>query len=387
MDVYVYSEGRPPGVHGNMYGIPYKLLDWIDVTNLNYRTLSKNTNARCLFEHPLHSSHTNKIDWDSLSENTAPWATHLLEQQPEKINWYVLSGNPSTHAIRMLRQEINRVNNLTYAQKLLETCVETYIRWTDFFMGTYNYEKYVYTKIDWHHLSANPGAMKLLEEEYNRDPQNHRIDDSGLTQNPKMNAWAMNLLEETYTKKPLMWDWLSGNPSPFAKQLLEKYPEKINWHELSKNSSPWAIQLLEQHSSQANKIDWYNLSRNTSPFAIRLLEETYKKNPQKISWYSLSENTQAIHILEQSILEQKYGNGNDTIGWIALSSNPKAIHILEQHPDKIHYTVFSRNPAIFTYDYHQMKIDKHELHEDLIRTVFHPDNIQCFLGWGFYTDE
>lgn len=387
MDVYVDSLGRQNEVHGNM--IPCKLLDWIDVTKLNWSALSKNNNAKNLLEHPLHSSHTNKINWDSLSENTAPWATHLLEQHSGKINWYVLSGNPSTHAIRMLRQEINRVNNLTYAQKLLETCVETHIKWMDFFMGTYNYEKYVYTKINWYHLSANPGAIELLEEEYTRNPQNHRIDDSGLTQNPKMNAWAMNLLEETYTKKPLMcdwlsWDWLSGNPSPFAKQLLEKYPEKINWHELSKNSSPWAIQLLEQ---KPDKIDWYNLSRNTSPFAIRLLEETYKKNPQKISWYSLSENTQAIHILEQSILEKKYGNGNDTVGWIALSSNPKAIHILEQHPDKIHYTVFSRNPAIFTYDYHQMKMDKHELHEDLIRTVFHPDNIQCFLGWGFYTDE
>ena len=385
MNVYAYSDGRPPGVHMDM--IPCKLLDWIDVTKLNWSALSKNKNAKNLLEHPLHSSHTNKINWDSLSENTAPWATYLLEQHPlhsGKINWYVLSGNPSTHAIRMLRQEINRVNNRTYAEKLVESWVEMHMKWMDFFMGTYNYEKHVYTKIDWYHLSANPGAMELLEEEYTRNPQNHRIDDSGLTQNPKMNAWAMNLLEETYTKKPLMWDWLSGNPSPFAKQLLEKYPEKINWHELSKNSSPWAIQLLEQ---QPNKIDWYNLSRNTSPFAIRLLEETYKKNPQKISWYSLSENTQAIHILEQSILEQKYGNGNDTIGWIALSSNPKAIHILEQHPDKIHYTVFSRNPAIFTYDYHQMKIDKHELHEDLIRTVFHPDNIQCFLGWGFYTDE
>lgn len=377
MHVYAYSDGRPQGVHMNM--IPYKLLDWIDVTKVNYRTLSKNPNAKKLLEH-------DKIDWVSLSENTAPWATHLLEQHPDKINWYVLSGNPSTHAIRMLRQEINRVNNRTYAQKLVETWVEIHMKWMDFFMGTYNYEKYCYTKIDWHRLSANPGAMELLEEEYNRDPQNHRIDDSGLIQNPKMNAWAMNLLEETYTKKPLMWDWLSRNPSPFAKQLLEKYPEKINWHELSSNASPWAIQLLEQqplHSSQANKIDWYNLSRNTSPFAIRLLEETYKKDPQKISWYSLSENTQAIHILEQSILEKKYGNGKDTIGWIALSSNPKAVHILERHPDKIHYTVFSRNPAIFTYDYDQMKMDKRELHEDLIRTMFHPDNIQCFAGWGF----
>ena len=207
--------------------IPYKLLDWIDVTKLIYRTLSKNPNAKNLLEkNPLYSSHTNKIDWDSLSENTAPWATYLLEQHPEKINWYVLSGNPSTHAICMLRQEINRVNNLTYTQKLLETCVETHMKCMDFFMGTYNYEKYVYTKIDWYHLSANPGAMELLEEEYTRNPQthmvfdllsfgvggylhslslyppvhNHRIDDSGLIQNPKMNAWAMNLLEETYTK-------------------------------------------------------------------------------------------------------------------------------------------------------------------------------------------
>lgn len=376
MVVYVYSDRELKEVHGNM--IPYKLLDWIDVTKLNWSDLSKNENAKNLLE-----QNPDKINWEKLSENTSPFATHLLEKHPEKINWYVLSRNPSTHAIHMLRQEINRINNRTYVEKLVESCVETHMKLMDFFMGTYNYEEFVYTKIDWYHLSANPGAMELLEEEYNRDPRNHRIDPDGLTRNPKMNAWAMNLLEETYTKKEIMLSWLSGNPSPFAKQLLEKYPEKINWHELSKNSSPWAIQLLEQQPLHSDKIDWYNLSLNTSPFAIRLLEEMYKKNPQKISWYSLSQNTQAIHILEQSILEQKYGNGNDTIGWIALSSNTKAIHILEQHPDKIHYKVISRNPAIFTYDYEQMKQTKNRLHEDLIQTMFHPDNIQCFAGWGF----
>ena len=47
----------------------YKLLDWIPLEKLNYSILS---------------------------ENPAPVAIHILEQNPDKIEWKMLSKNPAT---------------------------------------------------------------------------------------------------------------------------------------------------------------------------------------------------------------------------------------------------------------------------------------------------
>ena len=65
--------------------------------------------------------------------------------------------------------------------------------------------------------------------------------------------------------------------------------------------------------------------------------------------------------------------------------NPAAMYLLEKHPEKIHWDLLSANPSIFTYDYDAMKAAKQPLHEQLIRTVFHPQNIRKFKDWGFET--
>jgi len=106
-------------------------------------------------------------------------------------------------------------------------------------------------KINWEHISANPNAIHLLEQNIDK----------------------------------IYWTYLSCNLS--AIHLLEKNRDKINLFYLSKNSN--AIHLLEQN---LDKINWLHLSGN--PNAIHLLENNLNKvnwllrNP--CVWYALSEN-------------------------------------------------------------------------------------------------
>ena len=66
----------------------YKLRDWINIDNIDWKGLSENPNAIDLLEKNL-----DKINWSVLSSN--PNAIHLLEQHQDKINWERLSYNPS----------------------------------------------------------------------------------------------------------------------------------------------------------------------------------------------------------------------------------------------------------------------------------------------------
>jgi hypothetical protein len=87
-------------------------------------------------------------------------------------------------------------------------------------------------KIDWWHLSGNPNAISLLE------------------QNVDKICW------------PLL-SYLNSN----AIHLLEQHPDKIHWGYLSKN--PKAIHLLERN---LDKIDWWHLSENPKAIGICYLE-------------------------------------------------------------------------------------------------------------------
>jgi len=61
----------------------YKLLDWIDESNL---------------------------DWNYFSENNNENAIELLEANQDKIDWYWLSSNPN--AIKLLKLNIDKVNSI-----------------------------------------------------------------------------------------------------------------------------------------------------------------------------------------------------------------------------------------------------------------------------------
>ncbi len=47
--------------------------------------------------------------------------------------------------------------------------------------------------------------------------------------------------------------------------------------------------------------------------------------------------------------------GLDMLDWTMLLRNPNAIHLLEQNQDKINWYSLSTNPAIFAYDYEEIK--------------------------------
>jgi hypothetical protein len=101
-----------------------------------------------------------------------------------------------------------------------------------------------------------------------------------------------------------------------------------------------------------------------------------EQNPEKINWSSLAQNPAAIHLLEQN---------PEKIVWHWLSMNPAAIHLLEQNPEKIKWSSLSMNSSIFVYDYHEMKEFKKTYHEEMIKTMFHPKNMNKFDSWGFDT--
>jgi hypothetical protein len=144
------------------------------------------------------------------------------------------------------------------------------------------------------------------------------------------------------------WGWLSENPSPGAVHLLEPNQKKINWRCLAAN--PGAIATLFEQNQ--DKIDWMELSRNPSPGAISIL----KQNQNKIVWFNLSCNL-----------------------------SPEALDILEKNPDRICWEYLSANPAIFTYDYDEIKKHMFEsgIAEQLMQNRFHPKNLDKFEGWGF----
>jgi len=57
----------------------YKLLDWIDINNINWNNLSLNKNAIDLLK-----NNKDKIEWNNLSLN--PNAIELLKENQDKID-------------------------------------------------------------------------------------------------------------------------------------------------------------------------------------------------------------------------------------------------------------------------------------------------------------
>ena len=91
-----------------------------------------------------------------------------------------------------------------------------------------------------------------------------------------------------------------------------------------------------------------------------------KNNSDKIIWNIYSANPNAIEILEKN---------QDKIDWSSLSININAIEILEKNQDNIYWNAFSKNPAIFTYDYEKIKDDFKDLGEEIIAKALHPDRL------------
>jgi len=66
----------------------------------------------------------------------------------------------------------------------------------------------------------------------------------------------------------------------------------------------------------------------------------------------------------------------DNISWVHLSKNPDAIELLKQNLDKVCWSSLSENIGIFEYDYQAMH---RPFTEELIATVYHPDNVKRLI--------
>lgn len=267
------------------------LRDWIDKTNINWPNLSKNLNAIDLLKANISS-----IDWSDLSAN--PNAISLLKKYKQFINWRELSGNPN--AIELLKKNIDRsdldwrklsANPNAVRDILSEPKNRINIVWESLLVNPNAIDLIVSLRnnsdrrIDKNIISSNPNAMDL----FNKHGINIRWNWHRLSSNPG----AIELLQEKLNANPddkdIDWSELSKNPN--AIELLRQYEHKINFNSLSGNSNPGAIELLRKHIDNP-RIDWEKISLN--PNAIELLRE----NPTKIVWYALSANP-SIFVTEE----------------------------------------------------------------------------------------
>lgn len=268
----------------------YKLRNWVELEKLNLEGLATNPNSIDLFatfaerleteknKNPLHSSTAMQLpiwNWLVVNENSSlffqrfrtyiPWdyiacgpaATILSNEDYHKINWRYASISSNPHAIALL--EVN------------QDC------------------------IDWDHLSSNPAAVHLLQQQFDTERRNR----------------AKNTL--------LNWEGISSNPN--AIKLLE-----IQYQ-------------LELNGQSKPRLDWDEISGN--PGAITLITHQLTVDANRINWLKLSANPNAIELLKANQYR---------INWDRLSANPNAIELLETNKDRINWRALSTNPSIFVYE-------------------------------------
>ena len=217
-------------------------------------------------------------------------------------------------------------------------------------------------KINWIELSANPNAIDFLKE------YPEKIDWSYLSLNPN----AIELLKENPEK--IDWNELSLNSN--AIELLKENPEKINWIYLSQNEN--AIELL---ANNQDKIDWSNLCLN--PNAVELL----RNNKNKIDNNVIRNNPNYYEIFPE---KREYDENIIRIFYENITTNLRTYYnnnvyfdsddcddmeLMERNQHKINWDLLAKNPAIFSYDYDEIKKNFEELGEEIIAKALHPKRI------------
>lgn len=293
----------------------YKLLDWIDKDRLHISMMADNKHPAAI-EYIKKNCNPDEIEYDFLADN--PYAVDMLIEEPDNINWLFFFSNTNSKAIDFIENNLH----LPTIKKIIPSA--------DFDVKTINY-------IDWNRLSANSGAIGMLE----RNP--HKIKWSSLCLNEK----AIHIIEQNLNK--ICWSTLSRNSA--AIHLIEQNLDKVNWLNLSSNEK--ACHILEQN---LDKVNWINLSGNPGADAIKILEA----NQDKIDWYELSSNPSAIELLEQNL---------DKIVWSNAihNTNPKMMDLIRDNINKIDehmansiYEGLAANPNIFVKDesaYMKKKLD------------------------------
>ncbi len=285
------------------------------------------------------------LNWNWLSAN--PGAIELLKKYPRKISWWYISENPN--AIELLREQIKQIKYLkknindkilldTYKQIKINSSVDN----STFFNLNDELKEYLSkNNVDWYRLSANPNAIKILEENY----------------------------------KNICWEYLSSNPN--AIHILEKNLHKICWKKLSEN--PCAINILKKN---LDKICWNSLAKN--PKAIHLLE----KNIELVNLRYLISNQGATHLIKEK-LKDILSNKNN---YYEDDADDEDDEDDEDYEDENNENIIknSGNPNIICllYNFHYENI-KHHFYstygKELIEWIYNPKNMHKWgkIYWDF----
>jgi hypothetical protein len=181
---------------------------------------------------------------------------------------------------------------------------------------------------------------------------------------------AVDYMIELHPNK-ISWDEWSKNANPRAVAFLKKNPTKINYSYLSGNTSNEAMRLLSAHPE---RIDFDELSMNPNPLAFKLL----MKYESEINYNNLAANSNP-EAMAYSLFKSSQWSQNFRL----LSKNPSAITYLEANPEKVDWSVFWKNPAIFEKDYYAVVREQMpKLKEQLIQVVLDPDRIDRLVEKG-----
>ncbi len=162
-----------------------------------------------------------------------------------------------------------------------------------------------------------------------------------------LNPNAIELLTQNFDK--INWMYLSQNEN--AIQLLTENPEKIDWTYLSLNSN--AIELLKNNK---NKIDNKFISNNPSYYQI--FPERKEYDEERYIEYIIT-------------LRNLFGNIQNNEVYFN-SEDCDDMELLENNQHKIKWDLLAKNPAIFSYDYDEIKNNFQELGEEIIQKALHP---------------
>ena len=269
-------------------------------TNIYWHTMSANTSAEAIeFISSLENYHN--IFWDFLSTNTNPKAIEMLINKYEeenkldeqefnllktnkKVSWKNLSRNPEAISLLEIKWKEEKVLTIYTEEKDKKGKFKRYD------MQQYNKLKKKGYIIDWVEVSQNPKAKDLLrrkiEEENNLSKEEYaslqnieKIDWKLLSANPG----AIELLEEELKIRPQNIDWKSLSKNPKAIHILDANRDKIVWSVFSEN--PEAGELLKHRVEfegnllkfskkeydaipEYDKLNWDSLAKNPSIFTL-----------------------------------------------------------------------------------------------------------------------
>jgi hypothetical protein len=273
-----------------------------------YHNLAKNKNPKVfsiLRKEYRDNPDSDKLEWKALSRN--PNAISILKKEyelnPNRIDFNSLSSNTHRDAIKLLERRIVVEN------KYLPNVYAKVKSWDKI--------------IDWCSLSANPNAIKLIREEYERDPVSNRINFTELSKHPQISKLTDILIEEANFNK-LYIIYLESNP--FAPVELLKNINRNFVFKAADNPNLYVINLMKEEYEKEHStrnIKWYPLSESTIPEAIKLLRDIIK--------YEIKEN-ETRPLYKRKSITSIYGS---FIDFTRLSANPtdEAISLLNEYVD------------------------------------------------------